>query len=182
VRTFVDAPPARPAAQPRALVVSRLAREKAVDLAIDACARAALPLTVCGDGPLAAELRTHAQRSGADVTFAGRVDAATLARLRAEAAVALVPSRAHETFGLAALEALAAGLPVVATRSGALAELEGDAVLVAPGDVEGLARAALATLQDPEAGTKALAAAHRRAAPAIVAPHLAALYATLAAR
>jgi glycosyltransferase involved in cell wall biosynthesis len=144
VRTFVDAVPVARAMPPRALVVSRLAREKGVDLAIDACARAGLPLTVCGDGPLAGELRAHAAVVGGDVTFTGRVDAAELARLRAEASVALVPSRAHETFGLAAVEALAAGLPVVATRSGALAELEGDVTLVEPGDVAGLAAAACA--------------------------------------
>ncbi len=182
VRTFVDAAPVARAMPPRALVVSRLAREKGVDLAIDACVRAGLPLTVCGDGPLAAELRAHAAMVGADATFTGRVAAAELARLRAEASVALVPSRAHETFGLAAVEALAAGLPVVATRSGALAELDGDVTLVAPGDVAGLAAAARAVAEDPDAAARALAAARRRAAPEVVAPRLAALYDAVAPR
>ncbi len=182
VRGFVDEAPTARATPPRALVVSRLAREKGVDLAIDACARAGLPLTVCGDGPLAVELRAHAAATGADVVFTGRVDVATLAHLRAEASVALVPSRAHETFGLAAVEALAAGLPVVATRSGALAELDGDVMLVAPGDVAALAAAARTVAEDPGAGTRALAAARRRAAPEIVAPRLAALYDTVAPR
>jgi glycosyltransferase involved in cell wall biosynthesis len=176
VRSFVDQAPTARATPPRALVVSRLAREKGVDLAIDACARAGLPLTVCGDGPLAAELRAHAQAAGADATFTGRVDATALARLRAEASVALVASRAHETFGLAAVEALAAGLPVVATRSGALAELEGDVTLVAAGDVAALAGAARAVAEDPGAGARALAAARRRVAPEVVAPRLAAVY------
>jgi glycosyltransferase involved in cell wall biosynthesis len=172
----VEEAPAARATPPRALVVSRLAREKGVDLAIDACARAGLPLTVCGDGPLAAQLRAHAAATGADVAFTGRVDACALTRLRAEASVALVPSRAHETFGLAAVEALAAGLPVVATRSGALAELEGDVTLVAAGDVAALAAAARAIAEDPSAGARALAAARRRAAPEVVAPRLVALY------
>ncbi len=176
VRSFVDEAPMARAMPPRALVVSRLAREKGVDLAIDACARAGLPLTVCGDGPLAAELRVHAAASDADVTFTGRVDPAALARLRAEASVALVASRAHETFGLAAVEALAAGLPVVATRSGALTELEGDVTLVAAGDVAALAGAARAVAEDPSAGVRALAAARRRVAPEVVAPRLAAVY------
>jgi glycosyltransferase involved in cell wall biosynthesis len=176
VRSFVDEAPAVRVTPPRALVVSRLAQEKGVDLAIDACAHAGLPLTVCGDGPLAAQLRAHATAAGADVTFTGRVDPAVLARLRAEASVALVPSRAHETFGLAAVEALAAGLPVVATRSGALAELEGDITLVAAGDVAALAAAARAVAEDPNAGARALAAARRRVAPEVVAPRLAALY------
>jgi glycosyltransferase involved in cell wall biosynthesis len=177
------APPhAAPPAPPHALVVSRLAREKAVDLAIDACARAGLALTVCGDGPLAGELRAYAAASGADVTFTGRVTAAELARHRAAASVALVPSRAHETFGLAALEALAAGLPVAATRSGALAELEGDVALVAPGDAAALAAAALAQAADPAAPAAARAAARRRAAPEVIAPRLAALYDAVAPR
>jgi glycosyltransferase involved in cell wall biosynthesis len=180
VRDFADAPPSPPA-EPSAIVASRLAREKGVEVAIDACALAGLPLTICGDGPLEAELRARAARAGGPpVTFAGRVDPAELQRLRARAAVALVPSRATETFGLAALEAMAAGLPVVASRVGALAELDPDAALVAPGDAAALADAARATIADPGAPARALAAARRRAAPAVVAPRLAAVYAAVA--
>jgi glycosyltransferase involved in cell wall biosynthesis len=175
VRRFADDDDPSPRGD-GALVVSRLAREKAVDLAIDACALAGLPLTVCGDGPLAGALRAHAAARGADVTFTGRVSDAELARHRTAASVALVPSRAHETFGLAALEAMAAGLPVVATRSGALAELAGDAALVAPDDARALADAARAVAADPAAPAAALAAARRRTAPEVVAPRLAALY------
>jgi glycosyltransferase involved in cell wall biosynthesis len=183
VRTFAAEVPGARAQPPRALVVSRLAREKDVDVAISACARAGLPLTVCGAGPLAAELRAHAAATpGADVTFAGRVGDEELARLRAQASVALVPSRAHETFGLAALEAMAAGLPVAASRVGALAELEGDAVLVAPGDVQALADAAGTLAGDPAAGPRALAAARARAAPDVIAPRLAAVYEAVAPR
>ena len=57
------------------------------------------------------------------VRFTGRVDAGALAELRAGAALALVPSRYEEILPLAALEAMAAGLPVVASRAGGLAEL-----------------------------------------------------------
>jgi glycosyltransferase involved in cell wall biosynthesis len=161
-----------------AIVTSRLAREKGVDVAIDACRAAGLALTVCGDGPLRDELQRRAE--GADVTFCGRVDDARLARLRARARVALVPSRAAETFGLAALEAMAAGLPVVASRTGALAELEGDAELVAPGDAAALATAAArASAAAGRDGERAIAAARRRAAPEVVAPRLAELYAGL---
>jgi len=175
VRELADAPPPRPA-QPSAIVASRLAREKGVEVAIDACALAGLPLTICGDGPLEAELRAHAARAGADVTFAGRVSAPELQRLRARASVALVPSRAAETFGLAALEAMAAGVPVAASRVGALAELAPDAALVAPGDARALADAALAVVADAGAPRRALAAARRRAAPDVVAPQLADVY------
>jgi glycosyltransferase involved in cell wall biosynthesis len=177
VRGIADAPPA---AGPRrgALVVSRLAREKAVDVAIAAAVHAGLPLTVCGDGPLRTPLEALAR--GRDVTFAGRVDQAELTRLRAAHRVALVPSRAHETFGLAALEALAAGLPVAATAVGALAELDGDVALAPRDDAPALAAAAARIAADPAAPTAALAAARRRAAPAVIAPRLAELYASLA--
>ena len=133
VREFASA--SRANAGTHALVASRLAREKDIGTAIEAASLAQIPLVVAGDGPLAGDLARVA--GGADVTFTGRLDAAALGEQRATARVALVPSRAHETFGLAALEAMAQGVPVVAARVGALAELEGDAALVAPGDPAG---------------------------------------------
>ncbi|WP_445148440.1 glycosyltransferase [Baekduia sp. Peel2402] len=180
VRDFVDAPPPLTAGRRGALVVSRLAPEKAVDVAIEAAALAGLPLTVCGDGPLRDDLRALARASGADVTFTGRVSTAKLADLRARHAVGLVPSRAHETFGLAALEALAAALPVAATGVGALAELDGDVALAPRDDPAALAAAAQRLLADPGAPAAALAAARRRAAPAVIAPRLAELYTNVA--
>jgi glycosyltransferase involved in cell wall biosynthesis len=156
-----------------ALVASRLAREKDVATAIEACRIAALPLVVAGDGPLAGELRAL---KGADVRFAGRVDAAELARLRAGAAVALVPSLAHETFGLAALESMAAGLPVVAANTGALAELGAGAKLVPPADPQAMANAIHNIVADSGAGARALACAREVAAPDLVAARLRPIY------
>jgi glycosyltransferase involved in cell wall biosynthesis len=175
VRDIAAAPPSGDG-RAGAVVASRLAPEKGVDVAIAACRIAGLPLTVCGDGPLAEALRAEAAASGADVTFTGRLDRDALARVRAGARVALVPSRAHETFGLAALEALAAGLPVAASRAGALAELEGDAQLAPPGDAQALADAALRALAEPDAGNRAIQAARRRAAPEVVAARLREIY------
>src|SRR4051812_31676502 len=100
------------------LAAGRLSPEKGFADAIDACAAAGLPLVVAGDGPQAAELRARAD--GADVRFTGRIAAEELARLRAGAAVAVVPSRYAEILPLAALEAMAAGLPVAAARPGGL--------------------------------------------------------------
>jgi len=177
VRDFVDAPPPTHSGRRGALVVSRLSREKAVDVAIAAAVAAGLPLTICGDGPLRHALGTLTAHS--DVTFTGRVSRAELAGLRARHRVALVPSRAHETFGLAALEALAAALPVAATAVGALAELRGDVALAPRDDAPGLAAAATRVIADPAAPAAALAAARRRAAPDVVAPRLAELYASL---
>ena len=146
------------AAQGRhALVVSRLAAEKDVGTAITGCAQAGLPLVVAGDGPLRSQLEALAARTGGDVRFAGRVADAELARLRATAALAVVPSRAAETFGLAAAEAMAAGLPVVAAASGALGELVDPAGLVTPGDPAALAAAARARWGDERAGDAGLA-------------------------
>jgi glycosyltransferase involved in cell wall biosynthesis len=178
VREFVAQAPAR--ADGPALVVSRLAAEKGIEVAIDACREAGVPLVIAGDGPLAGALTQRA--AGADVTFTGHVTGAALARLRAQAAVALVPTRAHETFGLAALEAMAAGVPVVASAMGALRELADDVTLVPPGDVAALARALLAVRDDPQAPALALAAAHRRADPEVIAPLLRAAYDAALAR
>jgi glycosyltransferase involved in cell wall biosynthesis len=160
-----------------ALVVSRLAPEKGVDVAIAACAAAGLPLVVAGDGPERATLQARA--TGTRTRFAGRVDSAELRRLRAEAGLALVPSRCAETFGLAAAEAMAAGLPVAASAIGALPELCDPDGLVQPGDAAALAIVARARFGDSAAGEAGRRRVMRIAAPETVAPALAALYASL---
>jgi hypothetical protein len=76
---------------------------------------------------------------------------------------------------------MAAGLPTVATARGALAELGEGARLVAPGDLDALATAVGALRGDAAAGRRAHAAALRLAAPAAVAPRLAAVYGALSA-
>jgi glycosyltransferase involved in cell wall biosynthesis len=151
-----------------ALVTSRLAPEKGIETAIEACRIAGVELVVAGDGPL--ELPRGQAR------FVGRVDAAELANLRAGAALAIVPSRSAETFGLAAAEAMAAGLPVVASNIGALPELVEADGLVPPGDAESLATAIEARFADEAAGNRAIEAARAAASPEAVAPRLSAAY------
>jgi glycosyltransferase involved in cell wall biosynthesis len=159
-----------------ALVASRLAVEKGVEVAVEACEQAGLPLVVAGDGPLAGRLRV---RSGDRVRFVGRVDGAELAGLRARAALAIMPSRAAETMGLAAAEAMAAGVPVVASAMGALPELVGDpAALAPPGDAVRLAAAARARYGDAQAGEEGLGRVRALCAPELVADRLRALYAS----
>ena len=169
VRAFADS--SRAAAGEHALVAARLAPEKGVDLAVQACARAGLDLVVAGDGPQA-----EALRAAGGARFVGRVSAQELADLRARAALAIVPSRSAETFGLAAAEAMADGVPVVATAVGALPEIVGGDGLVASGDVDALAAAARARFGDAEAGRAGLERVRALAAPAVVAALLGPIY------
>lgn len=108
----------------------RLSREKHAERSIDTLAAlhaggVRARLVVAGDGPLRRMLVRRARRL--PVTFLGFLaQRGDVARLLATADVSLAPGP-HETFGLAALEALACGTPVVVSRSSALAEI------VAPG-------------------------------------------------
>jgi glycosyltransferase involved in cell wall biosynthesis len=159
-----------------ALYAGRLAAEKGVADAIAACRLAGVALVVAGDGPEAASLRAAATGAAAEVRFTGALEPAALAELRAGAALALVPSRYEEILPLAALEAMAAGLPVVASRAGGLAELVPERGLHPPGDVAAIADRIRALWRDAEAGEAALAAARERCAPAVVAAALSAVY------
>jgi glycosyltransferase involved in cell wall biosynthesis len=163
-----------------ALVVSRLAPEKGVDVAIDACRAAGITLLIAGDGPERGALEAHAAAgrgvAGATVRFAGHVDDAELAELRARASIALVPSRSAETFGLAAAEAMAAGLPVVASRVGALGELVEPEALVAPGDADELAQAIGRWAGDRALAQRGLQRVRAVCSPSVVADALARVY------
>ena len=104
----------------------RLSVEKRVDRSIDALAALRdsgvdAQLLVVGEGPLRAKLERHAAQL--PVNFTGFVDnRSDIAALLASADVALAPGP-HETFGLAALEALACGTPAVVSRTSALREI-----------------------------------------------------------
>lgn len=107
-------------------------------------------LVVAGDGPLRAEAEARAQRDPS-VKVLGQLPWADCMELLGSARVAVVPARSYETFGLVVVEAFAHGVPVVASRLGALAELVDDGetgALAEPGDPEGL-RKALALVADP---------------------------------
>jgi glycosyltransferase involved in cell wall biosynthesis len=157
-----------------ALVVSRLSPEKGVDVAIEACRLAGMPLVIAGEGPEESSLR--AQTHGDEVSFVGRVEDERLADLRAGAAIALVPSRSAETFGMAAAEAMAAGLPVAASHVGALPELVDPAGLVPASDANALAAAIKRLLDDTGARARALERVGAMCAPEIVARRLAEVY------
>jgi len=161
----IDAPPAaipRPDLWPatdgvRLLAVGRLGRYKGFDVLVDALASTAdTNLLLVGDGECARELHALARERGVDgrVAFAGDVDDATLEAAYAAADAFVLPSLDRgEAFGLVLLEAMRAGLPVVASAipgSGVgFVVADGESgLLVEPGDRAALA-AALARLRDP---------------------------------
>ena len=114
-------------------------------------------LVVIG-APSAATRQQMAQLALNDrVTFAGGLPDAEYARLLASAEVAVVPSL-YEGFSLPAVEHMASGTPLVASRAGALPEVTGDAAQLAPpGDAEELS-AVLGRLLDDEPSRAQLAA------------------------
>src|SRR3954449_9659519 len=122
-----------------ALVAARLAPEKGIDMAIRAAALADIPLRVAGEGPARGELVELANLIGGHVDFVGRQDRAGMERELAGAAMVLMPSRYHEFSPYSALEAMAAGVPVVASRLGGLPELIGPERCVPPNDPHALA-------------------------------------------
>ncbi len=127
-----------------------------------------LRVVVAGTGsycPALVRLRDELALTSADVELPGRLDPPDLAALLAAADVTVVPSR-YEPFGLVALEAMAAGTCVVATRTGGLTQTVRDGVtgrLVDVGDVNGLA-ATLHELLVDQAQRARLARAGRDAA------------------
>ncbi|HZO92973.1 MAG TPA: glycosyltransferase [Candidatus Baltobacteraceae bacterium] len=128
---------------PLALVVSRLALEKNVELALEAAAM--LPevrLAVVGDGPHRAALEEHARRLGLGerVRFTGTVPRELLPDVYAAADAFVFPSTS-ETQGLVLAEALAAGLPIVAADSEASREVLAGGRPVVAGDAPAFAAA-----------------------------------------
>jgi N-acetyl-alpha-D-glucosaminyl L-malate synthase BshA len=107
-------------------------------------------LVMVGDGPDRVLAQEEARTLGvADrIAFLGRID--SVAPLLAGADLFLLPSE-NESFGLSALEALASGVPVVASDAGGIPEVVRDGVTGAlrpVGDTEGMAAAAIAILAD----------------------------------
>jgi glycosyltransferase involved in cell wall biosynthesis len=151
----------------RILFVGRLVPDKNAGGLIRAFARAGLKeeaeLEICGSGPLEAELRELAERSGAPVRFTGYVSPEELPAVYARADVlALVSS--YEPFGVAMREGAAAGLALVcsslAGAAGDVAVEDENALLVDPRDEAGIASALARIVREPEL-RKRLAAGSR---------------------
>jgi glycosyltransferase involved in cell wall biosynthesis len=181
----VSAPPLPPAARsrdevrgelgladgrPLIVAVGRLHPQKGYDVLLEAVARwagdsrlpAAPLVAVAGDGPLHAELSARIQDEGLPVVLLGR--RTDVADLLGAADLCVLPSR-WEARSLTAQEALRSGTPLVATRTGGLPELLGDAAELVPvDDAAALADAVVRVLADPALAAALAEAGRRRAA------------------
>lgn len=163
---LAELPPALAADQrePTILFAGRAVADKGADSFVAACAAAlpALPgwraVLIGADRfrpdspatPFTEALRQTAEAAGVRL-FGYRDHAAVMAAL-SRAAIAVVPSRWQEPFGLAALEAMASGAALITTRRGGLAELtEGVSVATDPDDPTAMAQAIIALARDPAA-------------------------------
>jgi glycosyltransferase involved in cell wall biosynthesis len=152
------------------LTVRRLDARMGLPLLLEAFATIApefprARLWLAGRGPQEAELRAAGERLGlaGRIGFLGFVPEAELPRVYAAADVTLMPSLDLEGFGLATVESLACGTPVLGSRAGATPELLSPldpALLFAPGSPEALAQ----RLRDVLAGRVSLPARERCAA------------------
>jgi glycosyltransferase involved in cell wall biosynthesis len=168
----------------RILFLGRLVERKGAHNALEAMAHLAardpgVHLRLVGDGPERSRLEARAATLGlADrVTFVGAVPPSAVAEEYARASVFVMPAVTdwkgeQEGFGLVLVEAMRAGVPVVATASGGIGDVVRDGVtgrLVPPGDPRALADAVTGLLRDP-AAAEGLAQAARADVDARYAP------------
>jgi glycosyltransferase involved in cell wall biosynthesis len=151
--------------RPLVVAVGRLHPQKGYDVLLDALGR--LPgkrplVVIAGDGPLQDELAARIAADDLPVRLLGRRP--DVADLLAAADVCVLPSR-WEARSLTAQEALRSGTPLVATRTGGLPELLGDAAELVPvGDAGALADALAGLLADPARRARLADAGRERAA------------------
>jgi phosphatidyl-myo-inositol alpha-mannosyltransferase len=154
---------------PRALYVGRCDPRKGLRTLLEALALVEatgprIALRIAGDGPERRALERYARRAGIAVEFTGRVARADLPALYREADLFVAPSTDGESFGVSLLEALATGLPVIASAIPGYAETlrhSGAALLFEPGSPGALA-AALRDLAPDRARREGMGVAGRR--------------------
>ena len=171
VDRWANADPADLGEGRKLLFVGRLDARKGFPIAIAAFERLAagrddLRLVVVGDGPERAAVDTLPTMLRARVTMLGAVPNVELPPIHAACDLYLGPSTGGESFGIVLVEAMAAGLPVVASDTPGYDEVITDGVdglLVPPGDPAALAEAAGRLLDEPELAARLIGAGRTRA-------------------
>ena len=172
VQRFATAIPAELGPGRKLLFVGRLDERKGFPVAVAAFAELAatrpdLHLVVVGDGPERSALDTLPTALRARVTMLGHVPNVELPPIHAACDLYLGPATGGESFGIVVVEAMAAGLPVVASDTPGYDEVVTDAaegLLVPPRDAGALAGAAGRVLDDPDLAARLAAAGRARAA------------------
>ncbi len=172
VARFATASPADLGPGTKLLFVGRLHERKGFAVAVDALSHLApsrpdLRLVVAGDGTQRAALEGLDPAARDRVTMLGAVRNEDLPPISAACDVFVAPNTGGESFGLVLLEAMAAGLPVVASDIPGFDEvvIDGlDGLLVPPGDPAALAAAVARLLDEPETAGRLAEAGRRRAA------------------
>ena len=172
VERFAEAPPLSWPAGRRIAWAHRLDRQKGFPVMVEAFRSLAIDrddvwLTVGGDGADRAAIEELPRRLRARVMMLGRLEHAQVPMVLVGADVAVAAATGQESFGYSVVEAMAAGVPVVAT------DIEGyrqvatdgvDALLVRPGDARALASAIGSILDDAALASTLADAGRRRAA------------------
>ncbi|PYK09826.1 MAG: hypothetical protein DME61_05320 [Verrucomicrobia bacterium] len=169
LRKFQPGPPRSPALRPRILSIGRLIEFKGFRELIAACAELKKrgiqsECEIIGDGPLLGALQKAIAAAGLDgiVRLPGALPQEEVVRRLADCdvfALACIVDRegASDILPTVILEAMASARPIVSTRLAAVPEIVRDGesgLLVAPGDVEGLANALESLLRDPQLRTR----------------------------
>lgn len=139
-----------------ALFVGRVSREKGAHTLLKAWRQ--LPqdfaLRIIGDGPALAEVQAEARAHGlSNITFVERQPRERVIEAMKGARFVIFPSELYENLPLTIIEAFACGVPVIASKLGAMQEIVDDnrtGMFFSPGDAESLARAVTRAWQEPD--------------------------------
>jgi glycosyltransferase involved in cell wall biosynthesis len=129
----------------------RVSPEKGVDILLAAAANMPdIAFKVAGDGPILSDMMA---RAPGNVSFVGRLGFDELLAFYRKARLLVVPSQCFEQFGLVVIDAMALGVPVIASRLGGLPHVVEDGVtgsLFEPGNPEDLVRQVRCLWDDPQ--------------------------------
>jgi glycosyltransferase involved in cell wall biosynthesis len=145
----LQSPPAR-ASKGRFAFAGKISREKGIDTLLAAARLTRLPVCLAGDDATYPDL---VRQIPENVQLLGFLDRKQMVSFYQEAFCLVLPSQCYEMFGLVLVEAMAAGIPVIASNLGGIAEIVTDGVtglLFQPGNAEDLARKMLALWENPQ--------------------------------